>query len=115
MEFDRYTITLLIKHPHAPELDEQAAAALQDAHMSHLADLHEAGVLLAAGPILDEQYRGLSIMNIPPERARELENEDPAVRAGLYSIEAIPWMIPGGVMSFSPGRLPRSMAEVTGS
>jgi uncharacterized protein len=114
MDFDRYTVTLLIKPPAAPELDEQAAAALQDAHMSHLADLHEAGVLLAAGPLFDEQYRGLSILNAEPERARELEEQDPAIRAGLYSIRAISWMVPGGVMSFSPGRLPRSVAEATG-
>jgi hypothetical protein len=42
MNFDRYAIGLLIAAPDAPELDEQEAAALQDAHMSHLADLHEA-------------------------------------------------------------------------
>ena len=51
MEFDRYTIALLILRPDAPDLDEEAAAALQDAHMAHLADLHEAGHLLAAGPL----------------------------------------------------------------
>jgi hypothetical protein len=54
--------------------------------MSHLADLHEAGVLLAAGPLFDEKYRGLSILKVEPERARELDEQDPAVRAGLYSI-----------------------------
>jgi hypothetical protein len=43
MNYDRYAIGLLIAAPDAPELDEQAAAALQDAHMSHLADLHETG------------------------------------------------------------------------
>ena len=51
LEFDRYTIALLILRPDAPQLDEEAAAALQDAHLAHLADfLHEAGHLLAAGP-----------------------------------------------------------------
>jgi uncharacterized protein len=82
--------------------------------MSHLADLHEAGVLLAAGPLFDEKYRALSILNVEPERARELDEQDPAVRAGLYSIKAISWMVPGGVMSFSLGRLPRSVAEASG-
>ena len=113
MNFDRYAIGLLIAAPEPPKLDEQAAAALQDAHMSHLADLHEAGVLLAAGPLLDERYRGLSILNVDPERARELDEQDPAVRAGLYSIKTFSWMVPGGVMSFSPGRLPRSVAEAS--
>jgi uncharacterized protein YciI len=113
MKFDRYAIGLLIAASEPPKLDEQAAAALQDAHMSHLADLHEAGVLLAAGPLFDERYRGLSILNVEPERARELDEQDPAVRAGLYSIKTFSWMVPGGVISFSPGRLPRSVAEAS--
>ena len=113
MDFDRYTISLLIHRSDAPDLDEAGTAELQDAHMSHLADLYEAGVLLATGPLFDERYRGLSILNIPPERAQELEEEDPAVRAGLYSIKAVPWMLPGGLVTFSPGRLPRSVAEMS--
>lgn len=69
---------------------------------------------MAAGPLFDEKYRGLSILNVEPKRARELDEQDPAVRAALYSIKAISWMVPGGVMSFSPGRLPRSVAEISG-
>ncbi len=114
MKFDRYTVTLLIQRSDAPDLDEDEAAALQDVHMSHLADLHEDRILLAAGPLFDERYRGLSILNVAPERAQELEDKDPAVRAGLYSIKAIPWMLPGGLITFSPGRLPRSVAEAAG-
>ena len=40
MEFDRFTVALLIRRDDAPELDEGAENALQDAHMAHLADLH---------------------------------------------------------------------------
>jgi uncharacterized protein len=117
MEFDQFTITLLIRRADAPELDESAESALQDAHMAHLADLHEAGHLLAAGPLLgapDRRFRGLSILNVDPERARALKEQDPAVRAGVYAIEAFPWMVPGGAMRFSPAHFPRSMAEATG-
>ena len=112
MNFDRFTIALLILRPDAPELDEEAAAALQDAHMAHLADLHEAGHLLAGGPLDDEELRGLSILNVDPARARELKEDDPAVRAGRFSVKVIPWMVPGGAMSFSPTHFPRSSAEV---
>lgn len=115
MEFDRYTITLLIKNPNAPQLDDEAAAALQDAHMSHLADLHEAGHLLAAGPLFDDEFRGLSILDIDPDQALALEEGDPAVEAGLYTIKAVPWMVPGGAVRFSRTRFPRSMAEAAGS
>jgi uncharacterized protein YciI len=112
MDFDQYTITLLIHRADGPPLDAQAAAELQDAHMSHLADLHERGCLLAAGPLLDDACRGLSILNVDPDRARELKGADPAVRAGIYSIKAIPWIVPAGAMRFTPARFPRSMAEV---
>ena len=111
MQFDRYTIALLVKPPDAPVLDDADAAAMQDAHMSHLADLHEAGYVLAAGPLFDAELRGLSILNVEPERALELKEQDPAVRAGLYTVKAVPWMLPAGAMSFSRTRFPRSVAE----
>ncbi len=112
MEFDRFTIALLILRPDAPRLDDEAADALQDAHMAHLADLHEAGHLLAAGPLLgDERFRGLSILDVDAERARALEEADPAVRAGRFSVEVLTWMVPAGAMAFSPAHFPRSIAE----
>jgi hypothetical protein len=114
VDFDRYTIVLLVQRADAPQLDEQETTRLQDAHLSHLADLHEAGHLLAAGPLSDEAYRGLTIFKVEPERAVELEERDPWVRAGRFAIKAIPWIVPSGVVSFLPGRLPRSIAEVTG-
>ena len=114
MTFDRFTIALLVLRPDAPQLDEQAATELQEAHMSHLADLHEAGYLLAAGPLSDEKYRGLSILNVDPERARELKEADPAVRAGRFSVEVIPWMVPGRAISFAPAHFPRTLAEAAG-
>jgi uncharacterized protein YciI len=112
VDFDHLTISLLILRPDAPKLDEKAANALQDAHMSHLADLHEAGHLLAAGPLSDETFRGLSILRVDPERARELKEQDPAVQAGRFSVKVIPWTVPAGAMTFSPTRFPRSLAEV---
>jgi uncharacterized protein len=114
MEFDRYTISLLMLRPDAPAFSEREEADLQDAHMSHLAQLHQAGQLLAAGPVLgapDRELRGFSILNVDPERARKLKEGDPAVRAGKYRIEVYPWLIPAGLIAFSPGRLPRSVAE----
>lgn len=43
VKFDQFTIVLLMPRPDAPELDEAAAAALQDAQLDFLAQLHEAG------------------------------------------------------------------------
>jgi uncharacterized protein len=111
VDFDSYTIVLLTLRPDAPELDEEAAAALQDAHMAHLADLHDEGSLLAAGPLTDEKFRGLSILNVDPERARELKEQDPAVKIGRLAVKVIPWIVPAGAINFSRTRFPRSIAE----
>lgn len=116
MEFDRFTVTLLVLRDDAPNLTPEQEDALQDAHMAHLADLHAAGHLLAAGPLLDRSspYRGLSILNVGTEEALALKEADPAVKAGRYRIVALPWMVPGGAMTFSPTRFPRSMSETMG-
>ena len=118
MDFDQFTIALLVHRDDAPRLDEDAENALQDAHMAHLADLQEAGHLLAAGPLLGEPgraYHGLSILAVEPERARVLTEQDPAVRAGRYRVECLPWLVPAGVVRFAGMRLPRSMAEAAGA
>jgi len=117
MKFEGYTIALLIRRQDAPKLSEAEEAAIQDAHMANLADLHKAGDLLVAGPVLgasDRELRGFSILKVDVERAREIKESDPAVRAGLYRIEVHPWILPTGLIAFSPGQLPRSMSEASG-
>ena len=88
---------------------------MQDAHLSYLADLHDAGHLLAVGPLSDPdgELRGLSIFNIDAARARELKEADEAVRAGVFDVRALPWTVPAGVMQFAHAHLPRSMKEVS--
>jgi uncharacterized protein len=117
MEFDNFSIALLILRPDAPDLDEEAASALQDAHLAHLAGLHEAGHALAAGPLFgppDRDLRGLTILRVDPNTARELCERDPAVRAGRFSIQVVPWMVPRGALSYSRTRFPHSAAEAEG-
>ena len=41
MDFDRYTVVLLVTPENAPQLSEEERDRLQDAHLDHLADLHE--------------------------------------------------------------------------
>ncbi len=110
LQFDEFTISLLVSGPTPNN------ATLQDAHLAHLASLHESGVLLAGGPLSDPagRLRGLSILNVPVEEARRLKEADEAVRAGVFSVEVMPWMIPAGAVSFSRTFFPRSMKDVTG-
>ncbi|MBF4769464.1 hypothetical protein ISU10_16975 [Nocardioides agariphilus] len=110
MSFDEFTISLLVSGARPND------ARLQDAHLAHLAHLHKSGVLLAGGPLSDPagELRGLSILNVPPDEARRLKEEDEAVRAGVFSVRVMPWMIPAGAVSFTPTFFPRSMKDVTG-
>jgi uncharacterized protein len=111
MEFDEFTIALLVSGP-TPNSD-----ALQDTHLAHLASLHDAGSLLAAGPLSDPagELRGLSILNVGVDEARRLKEADEAVRAGVFTVRLLPWRIPTGAMSFAPTFFPRSMRDVTGN
>lgn len=116
MQFDRYTITLLELRPDAPELDESAAEELQSAHLAHLAELHDRGVLIAAGPLLGDAgrvLRGLSIWNAPPDEVQRIvdEHPDPAVVAGRFCVRVIPWMTPAHAIVAAQSRFPRSVAE----
>ena len=118
MDFDRFTIALLILRDDAPQLDDTAATALQDGHLAHLADLHEAGHLLAAGPLAfddpDESLCGLSILTVGVDEARRLKEADPAVQAGMFTVQVLPWMVPRGAVSYARTRFARSTAEAAG-
>jgi uncharacterized protein YciI len=90
MEFDTYTIALLVLRDDAPKLTAAALDELQDAHV---AQLHEEGVLLAAGPLpgpSDRRLRGLCIYGVDLERARELGERDPMVRARVFAHDVLP-------------------------
>jgi uncharacterized protein len=115
MDFDRFTIGLLVMRPDAPKLSEEEANRLQDAHMAHLARLHDEGLLLVAGPLTgssDRDLRGLEIYRGSPEEVRKFADQDPAVLAGRFTHRLLPWMVPVGAVSFAHTRFPRSMAEV---
>src|SRR5919204_3973872 len=116
MEFDRFTVVFLTTPAEPPELDEQTEAAVDDGHLNHLAELHEAGHLIAAGPLRDPggRLRGISIFNVETDEARRLSEEDPAVRAGVFELEVIPWMIPAGALAWAPARFPHSVRETAG-
>jgi uncharacterized protein YciI len=112
VDFDHFTVALLVMRDDAPELDDAAAAALQNAHMAHLAGLHDSGALVAAGPLRHDRFRGLSILRVDADEARRLTEADPAVVAGRFRVVVTPWLVPAGAVTFTPTRFPRSIDEV---
>ena len=114
MQFDRHTLVLLVLRPDAPQLTEEEADELQDRHLAFRADLRERGVLVAGGPLVDqddERLRGISIWSCDPDAARRICSEDPAVRAGRLAVEVMTWMVPAGNVHFERVSAPRSLAE----
>ena len=114
MRFDRYTVILLTLRPDAPVMTDEQAAELQDRHLAHGAALQDRGVILARGPLTeqdDERFRGFSVWSVDAATAREHAEADPAVRAGRLAVEVMTWMMPAGNIQFTQVRAPRSVAE----
>lgn len=117
MDFDSYTVALLLARDDPPVLSDRKSESVQDAHLAHLADLHLSGDLLVAGAIPgppEQRLRGLSLMRGTVDQTSALTNHDPGAVAGLWDHELHTWLVPRGLLSFTPGRLPRTMAEATG-
>ncbi len=114
MEFDQFSVVLFERNPDAPRLDEKIGGALRDAHLTRVAQLHEAGYVLAAGPFLadaSEQIEALMILKVEPLEAQGIIGLDPIVRAQQWTFKVLPWMVPKGAMSFSRAHFPRTASE----
>jgi hypothetical protein len=99
-EFDNYQIVLLIRGDSPPELDEASSDELQLQHLGYFSKMRQSGFMIVAGPIVgDSHVAGMSIYSAGSvEEARELAEDDPAVRAGRYRIEVMPWLTPKGAL-----------------
>lgn len=107
--FDRHELVLLVDCDDAPELDEAGSAELLRAHLGFFDVMVGLGLMRIAGPLRGSgswPLAGLSIYATGSvERSRRLAEDDPAVRAGVYRVEAWDWWTPAGVL-FSAGVTP---------
>jgi len=90
----RYSIVLLRRPPDAPDYPEDELERIQGRHLAHLAAMRDGGALLASGPFDDQpdaSLRGLCIYGTSLEDARELADQDPAVRAGRLAADVFTW------------------------
>jgi uncharacterized protein YciI len=67
-------------------------------HVEFLGRMHEAGYLVAAGPLHDEPGAGLTVLRLPgagqAEKARKLATEDDkSVAGGLLAVTVRPWQV----------------------
>jgi uncharacterized protein YciI len=91
---DSVTLVLLRRPSNPPELSDDEADRIQEAHLDFLDSMRQRGVMAAAGPFReqdDEKLRGLCIYRVPNGEARDLAAEDPAVKAGFLEAEVLTW------------------------
>lgn len=103
--FDVYTLVLLRRPAHAPEMPEHELDALQARHLAYRAKLRGDGVVVANGPFgeqSDPSLRGLSIFTCDLDEARRLSDLDPSVQAGRLTYEVFEWWVAAGTLAF-PG------------
>lgn len=80
---------------------EEEANQIQQAHLKHLFELKEKGIILINGPVLDHpEIKGISIFNSSDkDEVLTLANRDPAVIAGRLVNEVYEWFgIPGSAL-----------------
>jgi hypothetical protein len=116
MRSDRHTVVLLIRPDDAPELTDDEAVAIQEAHLANQAALIERGLVVASGPVVnqdDDRVRELAVLSVDGETARALFGVDPAVRIGRLAVEVVTWLVPEGSVQFGDVRAPRSTGDAS--
>lgn len=88
----KYVMAFLMAGPNRAQ-DSVTAAQLQAAHMANIQRMADAGQLVLAGPFMDGgELKGIYIFNVETiEKAKELTETDPAVKAGRLIMELHPW------------------------
>jgi uncharacterized protein YciI len=84
----KFQLVLFRKGPSAAVTDTPDGQNVVKEHLAYMMKLHRDGVSHIAGPVIDEgEIQGIMILNVPtPDKAREIESSDPAVKAGIFSI-----------------------------
>lgn len=99
-ELDRFELVFLRRPAVRPSITEAEEERLQGLHLAHLRAMHDQGHMKVAGPVTeqpDPSLRGLSIYTTGSiERARELAESDPAVRAGRLEVDVMNFFCPRG-------------------
>ena len=93
-----YQLVILKKGPSAGIVSGPEGQKLLKEHVAHIYKLGAEGKGMAAGPFRDDgEIQGIIMMKAAsPEEAREMEAVDPAVKAGIFTMEVLPFMSPEG-------------------
>jgi len=93
-----YILALLFRGSHRPA-DPEKVDELFRGHMANSAKMYEAGKLLIAGPLKDDDdLRGIWIFDSDSiDEVKALVAGDPAVTQGMFRVEYHPWYSAKGI------------------
>jgi uncharacterized protein YciI len=102
-DLEPHTLVLLRWPADKPDYSDEELERLQVQHLAFLGSMRDRGVLLASGPLTDqdeEGWRGICVYSVPPEEARRLAAEDPSVQARRLEAVAFSWLTGTGSAVF---------------
>jgi len=101
-EMGTFYVCLLIKPANFSA--SQVSQKLFQSHFDHVKGLLASGKAAIAGPFGDDtRIGGLFVLNAAsPEEARALEEADPLVKEGGFSVEVLKWWAAKGIMKPAP-------------
>ncbi|MES2891240.1 MAG: YciI family protein [Bacteroidota bacterium] len=85
---------ILLKTGPKTDFDSSTRARLFQGHMANMNKLYYDGILKVAGPFgkNDLSWRGLFVFDVKTkEEAEKIATTDPAIAAGLFAVDIIPW------------------------
>lgn len=107
----QYVMAFLKRGPNRDRPKEESDK-LQRAHLDNIGRLAEEGILVVAGPFLnDGDLRGIYIFDVKTEEeAKKLVETDPAIQAGSLVMELIPWY--GSAALMEVGDIHKRIAKI---
>ena len=101
-EMAQYYAVFLRRGPAWTAADTPEVRAVSQGHMDNIRKLTEAGKMVVAGPFLDQTgeraLAGLFILRAASmAEAKSITDSDPAVKAGRFVYEIVPWLGPAGL------------------
>jgi len=97
----KYVMAFLKRGPDVSEYSKEERDEIQRAHLDYIGKLAEAKKLVLAGPFFgDGELRGIFIFDVENlEEAKKMTGEDPAIKAGVLTMELKEWYGSAAVMA----------------
>ena len=70
-----------------PDRHQDGAEAIEGEHQRRVVSLRADGVIAILCPVGSDTLAGVLIMNVPPDEASRIMEDDPCVRAGMMRLE----------------------------